>query len=61
MIDIEIPEYTFPYDAYIEWCKSVEYNGVGSVTYLASNQGLCVTSVRLPPELAVVFKLRFGL
>lgn len=61
MIDIEVPEYTFPYETYLEWCKSVDYNGMGGVTYLASNQGLCITSVRLPPELALVFKLKFGL
>lgn len=61
MIDIEVPEYTFLYDDYIEWCKSVDYNGMGGVTYLASNQGLCVKSVRLPDELALIFKLKFGL
>ena len=64
MIEISLPDYWMSYEAYGVWCERVghdRWHPTYRATYLRSNKGMYVNTVRLPPELAIIFKLEFGL
>lgn len=65
IIEIKIPDYHISYAMYGAWCERLgheRWNLVYSpLLILRGNKGMYVSIARLPPELAVLFRLEFGL
>lgn len=64
MIEISVPDYSISYEAYGAWCDRVghdRWHPTYRGTYSASNKGMYLNIVRLPSELALLFKLEFGI